>query len=256
MAKSQRSAADDALDRVRDVCFAFAGAEEKTSHGAPWFHVRGKMFLAFTDDHHGDGRTAVWCKATKEDQRRLVAAEPALYFVPPYVGVKGWVGVRLDGPKPDYIALAILVEEAWLSVAPRKYVENPGALPVVKRKPSAPLPKTDPKLASAVRARVQALALQLPGATCEEAPRAATFRVKKKPFAYVLDNYHHDGKVSVCVRVPLAELARAVKRDPARYYSPQYFGPKGWLGIRAGKSMDWEDVATRLCASYDAAVAR
>ena len=97
---------------------------------------------------------------------------------------------------------------------------------------------------------------KLPAATCEASPREATFRVKKKPFAYVLDNYHRDGAISVCTRIDLKEQGRLVKADPKRYYSPQYFGPKGWLGIRVGaRGMDWKDIEARLRASYDAVAA-
>ena len=99
MAKKAVSPSDAALERVRAVCFGFPGAEEKLSHGAPSFHVRGKMYVNFVDDHHGDGRLAIWCKATPEEQKRLVAMDPARYFVPPYVGVKGWVGAVLNHPK-------------------------------------------------------------------------------------------------------------------------------------------------------------
>src|ERR1700722_11747400 len=101
------SRSDAAYARVRAICLGFPAAEEKLSHGAPSFHVRGKMFLTFVDDHHGDGRLAVWCKATPEEQRRLVAGNPARFFVPPYVGVKGWVGVNVDAANADWIDLAI-----------------------------------------------------------------------------------------------------------------------------------------------------
>lgn len=64
------------LSRVRQICFDFAGTEEKLSHGAPWFNVKGKGFVTFANDHHGDGRVAVWCKSTLDEQRRLTKADP------------------------------------------------------------------------------------------------------------------------------------------------------------------------------------
>ncbi len=248
--KAAATTSDQILNRVRDVCFAFAGVEEKTSHGAPFFHVRGKGFLMFADDHHQDRRVGVWVKSTHEEQQRLVAEDPDRHFVPPYVGVKGWVGVRLDGRGADYIGLAILVEAAWLSVAPKTYVENPGAAPRVKRT-SAPLVKTDPKVAAAALARVDALCAALEGTEREVSKREATFRAKKKPYAYFLDNHHRDGIISVCVRVSMAERARLIAKEPARYYSPSYIGHRGWIGVRldAGK-VDWKDVEARLRASH------
>ena len=85
-APASSSPADAALERVRAICMRFPAAEEKLSHGAPSFHVRGKMFLNFVDDHHADGRLAVWCKSTPEEQRQLVADDPVQFFVPPACG--------------------------------------------------------------------------------------------------------------------------------------------------------------------------
>lgn len=131
------SASEAALERVRQICLGFPGAEEKISHGSPWFHVKGKMFVAFTNNHHNDGRLAVWCKATPDEQRRLVRDDPARFFVPPYVGVKGWVGVRLDHPETDFIELSVIVENGWLSVAPKSLTSAPA--------PSPSLPLTESK---------------------------------------------------------------------------------------------------------------
>lgn len=103
---------DALLARLREICFDFAETEEKVSHGAPFFHVRGKGVAIFANNHHNDGNIAAWCKASLDDQRRLTTSNPDVYFVPPYVGVKGWVGVRLDRPSTDFEALAILIEEA------------------------------------------------------------------------------------------------------------------------------------------------
>src|SRR5689334_3285594 len=102
------SPSDAALARVRTICLGFPGTEEKISHGMPSYFVRGKMFLSFVDDHHGGGRLGVWLKSTLEQQRRLVEEEPERFFVPPYVGVKGWVGVVLNAPQTDWIRMAIL----------------------------------------------------------------------------------------------------------------------------------------------------
>src|SRR5579862_9107686 len=97
------SPADAAYAKVREIGLRFPATSEKLSHGAPSFFVGGKMFLMFVDDHHADGNLAVWCKSTLDEQRRLVAENPARFFVPPYVGVKGWVGVRVDPANADWI---------------------------------------------------------------------------------------------------------------------------------------------------------
>lgn len=90
------SGAGDALARVRTICLALPDTHEKEAWGAPTFRVGGRLFAMFVDDHHGDGRLAVWCNAPPVAQEALVAAEPVHFFVPPYVGPQGWVGVRLD----------------------------------------------------------------------------------------------------------------------------------------------------------------
>src|SRR5262245_55340523 len=90
------SSAEVALERVRTICLALPDTHEKEAWGAPTFRAGGRLFAMFVDDHHGDGRLAVWCQAPPVAQEALVAAEPRHFFVPPYVGTQGWVGVRLD----------------------------------------------------------------------------------------------------------------------------------------------------------------
>ena len=249
------SPSDAALDRVRAVCLNFPGAEEKLSHGTPSFHVRGKMFVMFVDDHHDDGRLAVWCKATMEEQKRLVASAPDRFFVPPYVGVRGWVGVHLDHPKTDWVGLALIVEEGWVSVAPKSLANDPGARPLPRKAPP-PRPKTDPAVAQAALERLSALCLRLPEAT-REGTRHATFRVRKKVFAYFLDNHHSDGIVGACVKVPKGQNAKLAKRDPKTFFLPAYIAARGWVGVRLdGKKVDWKGVAARVAESYRAVAPR
>ncbi|HEX4445520.1 MAG TPA: MmcQ/YjbR family DNA-binding protein, partial [Polyangiaceae bacterium] len=245
------SPADAALERVRTICLGFPGAEEKLSHGAPSFHVKGKMFVTFVDDHHGDGLLAVWCKAERAEQQRLVASAPERFFVPPYVGVRGWVGVRLDHPQTDWIGLALIVEEGWISIAPKRLASDSSAMPPAPRPPPPRRITTDAAVSRAALERLAALCLALPEATQEGASRHATFRVRKKVFVYFLDNHHGDGIVGACVKLPKGKNVALAKADPRRFFIPAYIGARGWLGIRLDRSRtDWKDVAARVTQSY------
>ena len=113
---------DPHLARLRKICLALPGAEEKTSHGEQAFHVRGKMFATFASpgNHHGNGRPAAWLKAPQGAQQAIVAAEPERYFVPPYWGPAGGIGAWLD--VADWDALTGLIEESWRLIAPKRLV--------------------------------------------------------------------------------------------------------------------------------------
>jgi hypothetical protein len=254
-APSPPTPSDAAYARVRAIGLGFPAAEEKLSHGAPSFHVRGKMFLTFVDDHHGDGRVAVWCKSSHEEQRRRVASDPGRFFVPPYVGVKGWLGVRVDGTDTDWIDLAILVEEGWRSVAPPRILRGDDVPPPAPVPPPSPRVRTDAKVARRALDRLTALCLALPDATSEPEARHATFRVgapgRGKVFAYFLDNHHGDGIIGVCVKGDKRANAALMRKDPGRFFLPAYIGPRGWLGVRLdAPRTDWKDVAERVAASY------
>ncbi len=108
------------LDRVRDASLALPETSERPSHGSPAFFVRErKCFVMYLDDHHGDGRLALWCAAPDGMQHALVSGNPDAYFVPPYVGHRGWIGVRLD-VDVDWKQVADLVEESYLMTAPKR----------------------------------------------------------------------------------------------------------------------------------------
>jgi hypothetical protein len=111
------------LAKLREICLAFPETSERLSHGAPTFFVREKRsFLMVLTNHHGDGRFAVWCAAPDGMQKMLVEADPERFFVPPYVGHRGWLGVRLDRGI-HWEELTGIVEDAYADVAPAKLVE-------------------------------------------------------------------------------------------------------------------------------------
>ena len=85
------------LARLRRLCLALPEAHEVAAWGEPTFRVRNKLFAMYADagNHHGHGRAAAWCKAAPDNQRLLVRVAPDRFFVPPYVGPSGWVGVWL-----------------------------------------------------------------------------------------------------------------------------------------------------------------
>jgi len=118
---------DKALAEVRRACHALPEVEERLSHSAPSFFVRGKKtFVMFHDDHHGDGILGIWCAAPPGAQADLVETEPDRFFVPPYVGHRGWIGVRLDR-SPDWAELDDIVTQAYCQVAPKTLVARVAA---------------------------------------------------------------------------------------------------------------------------------
>jgi len=111
------------LARVREICLALPETTERLSHGSPtWFVRDKKTFVMYLDDHHGDGRLALWVAAPPGVQAQCVEEEPDRFFVPPYVGHRGWLGVRLDRA-PDWREIAQIAEDAYRMVAPKTLVE-------------------------------------------------------------------------------------------------------------------------------------
>jgi hypothetical protein len=119
---------ESVLAQVRKLCLALPGAVEKVSHGAPTFFIeKGKVFACFTHNHHGDDRTAVQVKTSGlEEQAMLVEADSGLYYVPPYIGHAGWVGMRLDTGETDWDHVGDRIAISWELVAPRRLLEAGG----------------------------------------------------------------------------------------------------------------------------------
>jgi hypothetical protein len=113
----------DPLRRVREICLSLPEVTERLSHGSPAFYVRGKTTLAhaWVDGHHDHTFPHLWLAAPPGAQEELVASEPERFFRPPYVGHRGWIGVRLDRDV-DWDEVADLCEDAYRTVAPKRLV--------------------------------------------------------------------------------------------------------------------------------------
>jgi predicted DNA-binding protein (MmcQ/YjbR family) len=105
------------IERLRAICLALPETTEKIAWGEPTWRVKGKLFAQLDNHHHGADHLAVWLPAPLGEQESMIFLDPARFFRPPYVGQRGWVGVRIDG-RPDWAVVATLVKQAYREVAP------------------------------------------------------------------------------------------------------------------------------------------
>lgn len=182
--------------RLRKVCLALPETHEQEAWGEPTFRLRGKMFAMFAapTNHHGRGRPAVWIKSSPVNQDLRVLTDPDTFFVPPYMGPLGWVGMWLD-KGADWTEVAKVLREGYLMLAPKKLAEQLTAPAPARRRPVAREPATQepaagqtverrsarPKTAKAQPAKRQAAARK--PVTREPATRKAAKRspAKRQP---------------------------------------------------------------------------
>jgi hypothetical protein len=112
--------ADKRRQRLLEICSALPEAVSEVAGATHLsFRVRKKVFAYYLFDHHGDGVISLCCKAGPGEQGRLVEEDPRRFFVPAYLGPRGWVGVRLDMPRVDWGEIAYLVQTSYRMTAPR-----------------------------------------------------------------------------------------------------------------------------------------
>lgn len=111
-------AGEEHLHRVRRLCSVLPDTTEKLSHGEPTFFVKKKVYAMFVNNHHDDGHIAVWLPVPSGAQASLIKREPKKFYMPPYVGVRGWVGIELDEIDDEELAAYLL--DAWRQIAPNK----------------------------------------------------------------------------------------------------------------------------------------
>jgi hypothetical protein len=238
----------DVHQAVRDVCLWLPEAEEFVSHGSPNFRVRGKTFATFVVNHHGDGRIALWLPAPRGAQEMHVGADPKRFFVPPYVGPRGWLGVHLDKGIP-WQRVAELVREAYAQVAPRALLASLGKTPAIKapaRKLSIdeidPLQSTRGK---AVLKMMRSLCLALPETSEATQFGSPVWQAGKKTFASARA---HEDRLSICCWVGVDQ--QLLLTEDARYSIPAYMGHNGWISLDVGRGHNTQEIANLVLQSY------
>lgn len=240
--------AKDINDAVREVCLWLPQAEEYSSHGSANFRVRGKTFATYSVNHHGDGRIALWLNAPAGAQALYTREEPTHFFVPPYVGPRGWLGVNLD-KGISWKRVAKLVREAYEKVAPPALSSKIGKTIEITA-PSRKLApeQIDPlksKPAQAVIGKLRKLCLALPETSEGAAFGVPVWRAGKKTFASM--GHGKDG-LSLCFWVGIEH--QALVTGDERYRIPPYMGHNGWICLDVTAGADWNEIGALVLASY------
>lgn len=243
----------DGMERtVQQAAFelltALPETEQTTAHGSPVFKVSGKTYAYWAVNHHGDGRLAIWLGTTPEQQAALVADDPQRFFVPPYVGVKGFVGVSL-GEAPPWAQVCDLVHSAWRQHAPVKLHDiDPGV-------PKIPSPDIDvrpedinPLLGARPQEILRGLAERcraLPETVPEDPVASATWLAGKRPF---VRGRFAEGRLRLMFLVGVEQ--QAFMLDDPRYAAPPYYGPGGWVELDVQDHVAWAEIESLIEAAY------
>jgi predicted DNA-binding protein (MmcQ/YjbR family) len=240
--------ARDTHQAVREACLWLPEAEEFLSHGSPNFRVRGKTFATYAVNHHGDGRVALWLTAPAGSQELHVRAEPKHYFVPPYVGPKGWLGVTLDRGI-EWQHVLTLIREGYEKVAPPDLRARIGTTPSIKAA-AKPLSASqiDPfksARARAVLVKLRKICLEFPATSEGSQFGHPAWLAGKKTFAIAR---YAGSRLTLCFWVGVDQQS-LLTGDP-RYEIPPYLGHNGWIALDVTHDCDWQEVQGLAMQSY------
>jgi len=245
-----KTIAKDVSQAVREVCLWFPETAEVLSHGSPDFRVRGKTFATYVINHHGDGRVALWLNAPAGAQDLYTKEEPKHFFVPPYVGPRGWLGVHLN-KGISWKRVARLVREAYEKVAPPALTAKLGKTieiaPPTKPLSAAEIDPMQAKGAQAVLKVMRRVCLALPETAEDKQFGFPVWRAGKKTFAQAYQ-YRSEDRLKVAFWVGVEQ--QAMLTGDERYDIPKYMGHNGWIALDVSKHLDQDEVRELALCSY------
>jgi len=235
------------LDVIRKICLHLPEAEEVESHGSPEFKVRGKSFATFTINHHGDMRVALILNASRETQSFLVESASKVFYIPPYVGPKGWVGIDLAS-KIRWPRVAELACDAYRRVAPKALVDQAKPLKKVPTPDTVDVKKLDPLFFpknQSLLEKLRKICLALPETSEDSAFGNPVFKAGRKTFCHFAA-YKNIPNTYFWVGSQQQAFLTADKR----YTIPAYMGHNGWIQVRIDKRFDKEEIGRLALESY------
>ena len=240
--------AKDIHAAVREICLAFPEGEEFISHGSPNFRVRGKTFATYVVNFHGDKRIALWLPAPSGAQSQLLLTEPQNYFVPPYVGVRGWIGVHLNR-ELSWDQIATLIRDAYECVAAaslRRAIEStPSIVPPTETVDPFEIDPLGTPQVQAIYHPLRDFLLSLPDVSEAESFGSPVWRVGKRTFVQ-LTFYNRRLRAGFWVGLEMQD----VLTDDPRFEIPAYMGHNGWIALDLEQFIDWPEIHAFSQQSY------
>ena len=236
-------------DVVREIMAALPDVEEFVSHGSPTFRVRGrKVFATYTINHHGDGRVALNLMAPPGAQAAFLKMRPRVYFVPPYVGPSGWLGIELDKGL-GWSTVCEHVREAYLMVAPaellRSLKKDFRVQPPTRKFRPEEIDPFQGKTARAVLKKLDALLLKLPETERGTRFGSPTWQAGTKTFATA---HYYTGCLKLSFWVGPARQKQLTKHK--RFEVSQYTGHNGWIDLDVEAKQEWPEITALALESY------
>ena len=234
---------------VREICLSFPESEEVMSHGSPDFRIiGGRTFATYAVNHHGDGHLALWLRMPPGAQSLYTDAEPEFFYVPPYVGPSGWLGVDLDQGL-SWLRISDLVREAYQQVAPKRLLADlPPALEIDPPTETIDPIEFDPfnaKSAQERLARITKICLDYPETQQASQFGNPCFKAGKKNFCTL---YFRDDALKLSTWA--GEDGQATLTFDKRYRIPAYTGHNGWIEMDLTKAPLKGEVESLIDTSY------
>lgn len=234
------------FEAVQALCLSMPETTTKSSHGFPIFLVREKQFATYSLNHHGDGKAALLLNASPETQTMLVESAPNIFFKPPYIGPKGWIGVELNkGLK--WSRVCDLTHQAYVRTAPDalgRDVKKPGT-----PAPTVPLTEADidPLKSSSNQAllkKISKICMALPETVLDQQFGNPAFRAGKKAYCLLCHGEH-----GPYLQFWVGRDAQAEYMDK-RFSIPPYVGHNGWLNLDLTVKPNWAEIEALIETSY------
>ena len=238
---------------VQEICLGLPDTEETESHGFPTFKVAGKSFATYSVNHHGDEKVALLLNMDRASQQMLVDSAPDYFFVPPYSGTKGWVGIELNKDL-SWNRVSELSCDAYRRVAPASMATK--VKPVVVNPPTVEMRAEDinplrSKHCAEIVDRIGSFCLALPEVSEASQFGNPSFKAGKKSFGVIS---YHDNEMRLQVWVGV-DLQSSLTSMDKRYSIPAYIGHNGWINFSLGRKplagdQKWDEIDDLLLNSY------